>query len=153
MTEAWAPGLGDVARHIPTRTRDTVTPGSDLMLNTFTPATTPTNDQAQAIIDDAVNWVLAEAGPVPALSDPNGPMVQAAARTAAEWRAAADIEVAYPNRDNDIRVFTQLDQRAKDALAALLRAMVETNTGVTDPLPSWMAPDAVTIAPWGDMNI
>jgi hypothetical protein len=43
-----------------------------------------------------------------------------AARTAAECHAAADIEVAYPlNRDPDVQLFRVLDQRAKDALAAV----------------------------------
>lgn len=140
MTEVWAPELSDVAQHIPTRTRDTATPGSDTMLGTFTSTTTPTATQAQAVIDAAVNDVLAVAGPVPDLSNPNGPLIQAAAKTAAEWRAAADIEVAYPNRDADVRVFAQLDQRAKDAMAALLEAMAHTDTGVIEAEPIWQSP-------------
>jgi hypothetical protein len=149
VAEAWAPTLADVGRHIPTRTRDTRTPGSDTMLGTFTPATTPTIDQAQSVIDDAVNWVLATAGPMPPQASTAYDMVSQAARTAAAWRAAADIEVAYPNRDADIRVAAQLDVRAKDALAALLRAMVETETGVVEPVPVWQSPAP---PPWADID-
>ena len=62
MAETWAPALDDVGRLIPTRTRDTRTPGSDTMQGTFTPATTPNGEQAQAVIDDAVRWVEADRG-------------------------------------------------------------------------------------------
>src|SRR6266700_7041597 len=99
MVEAWAPALDDVARHIPRRTRDTRTPGSDATLGTFTASTTPTDDQAGKIIDDAVNTIISAAGVLPPAGDPNYPQVSQAARVAAEWRAAADIEVAYPVRD------------------------------------------------------
>ena len=147
--EAWAPALDDVARHIPRRTRDTRTPGSDALLGTFTSSTTPTDAQAQAVIDTAVNAVVAAAGAIPAVTDPNGPLVQAAAKTAAEWRAAADIEVAYPNRDADLVVYAQLDQRAKDAMTALLRAMVSTQTGAVEPVPIWQSPPPPA---WADLS-
>jgi len=57
VAQSWAPALDDVARHIPTRTRDVKTPGSDKMLGTFTASTTPDDGQAQAVID-AVDEVL-----------------------------------------------------------------------------------------------
>ena len=140
MAEPWAPVLADVARHIPTRTRDTVTPGSDSMLGTFTASTTPTDEQAQAVLDSAVAWVLSEAGPLPPTFDANYALISASARDTAAWRAAADIELAYPNRDADVRTAAQLDQRAKDALAGLLRAMVLTETGAVEPVPVWQSP-------------
>src|SRR5260221_11612629 len=98
MAEAWSPALDDVARHIPRRTRDTMTPGSDATLGTFTASTTPTDGQAQSVIDDACSAVLAAAGPVPATGQPNAPLVQQAARTAAEWRAAAALGTCHPAR-------------------------------------------------------
>jgi hypothetical protein len=119
------------------------------MLGTFTASTTPTDDQAQAVIDDAVNTVLSQSGPVPVFTAPSGPLVQRAARVAAEWRAAADIELAYPVRDADVRVAAQLDQRAKDALMILLRAMVETQTGAVEAVPLWQSP----LPPaWADLS-
>lgn len=149
MTEAWAPALEDVARHIPRRTRDTQTPGSDTMLGTFTPSTTPTDVQAQAVTDDAVNTVISAAGTMPPVTDPNYTQVTTAAKIAAEWRAAADIEVAYPVRDADVRVFAQLDQRAKDAMTALIEVMAHTETGAIEPVPIWMSPDP---PPWADTS-
>lgn len=150
MAESWAPGVDDVARHIPTRTRDTRTPGSDTLLGTFTSSTTPTTDQAQSVIDDAVNGILAAVGDLPTSPDEMVQRCQVAARSAAEWRAAADIEVAYPNRDADVRVFAQLDQRAKDELATLKLAMQQANAGVVDVLPFWQMPDA---PPWADQYL
>jgi hypothetical protein len=116
FAEPWAPALPDVGRHIPTRTRDTRTPGSDKLLGTFTPYTTPDNEQAMSCIDASVQWVLSQTGPLP-VGDENA---EQQARTAAEWYAAASIELAYPNRDADLRLYALLDQRAKDALTVLI---------------------------------
>jgi hypothetical protein len=119
------------------------------MLGTFTAATTPTDLQAQPVIDDAVNATIAAAGVMPSLTDPNYALVTEAAATAAEWRAAADIEIAYPNRDADIRTYVSLDARAKDALATLLRVMVETQTGAVEAVPVWQAPAPPN---WADLD-
>jgi hypothetical protein len=43
----WAPFLSDVADHVPWLTVDTVTPGSQVYLGTFTGRTTPTDEQVQ----------------------------------------------------------------------------------------------------------
>lgn len=136
---AWAPTLADVARHIPTRTRDTLTPGSDALLNTFTENTTPNAEQAQTYIDQAVQWVVGNCGQLPAnLTSTDDLWINA--RTAAEYRASADIELAYPNRDADVRVFAQLDQRAKDALATVKTAMQGEGVGQVDLVPYWHFP-------------
>lgn len=152
MAEPWAPALNDVARHIPRRTRDRRTPGSDAMLGTFTASTTPTDAQAQAVIDEVCAGMVAAYGPLPA-SPPASPDIAVAARTAAGWRAAADIEVAYPNRDADVAVYASLNARAADALAQFLAVLKGAGTGTVDVFPVWQAPDAVTIAPWGDQNL
>jgi hypothetical protein len=148
-TEPWAPGLADTARHIPTRTRDTRTPGSDQLLGTFTPYTTPDDGQAQKCIDAAVQWVLSQTGPLPAGLD-----FEQQARTAAEWRSAADIEIAYPNRDADIRLYQLLDQRAKDALSSLIVSIKLGGDSIGSELegagqPSWRAPAP---PPWADID-
>ena len=59
LTEPWAPTLSDVARHIPTRTRDTRSPGSRTSCSAPSrPWTTPDDGQAAADIDAAVHTVL-----------------------------------------------------------------------------------------------
>jgi hypothetical protein len=136
--QPWAPSLGDVARHIPTRTRDTLTPGSDRMLGTFTESTTPTSEQAQQTIDDVVTAIAARIGTLPATLPP-GVLVQA--RLAAEWRAAADIEVAYPVRDADVRVYDQLNLRAMQAMADLLAGLGIAGAGEVAEYPAWSAPN------------
>jgi hypothetical protein len=137
MPEAWAPSLADVARHIPTRTRDTKTPGSDALLGTFTATTTPDNAAAQAAVDAAVQFVLSESGPL----DQTDPGLLAAARAAAEWRAAADIELAYPNRDADVAVYAELDARAKTEMAQLVHLLEALGEGFAEQVPFWSAPD------------
>jgi hypothetical protein len=137
---SWAPTLADVARHIPTRTRDAKTPGSDELLGTFTESTTPTGEQAQGFVDDAVRWVTSECGDLPANFPPTDELM-VAARTAAEWRAAADIELGYPlNRDPDIQLYRTLDLRTKDALSTVRSAMAGEGVGQVDLVPSWHFP-------------
>jgi hypothetical protein len=147
--EPWAPTLSDVARHIPRRTRDTKTPGSDKLLGTFTASTTPTSDQAQAVIDAVVGTLLAGTGPLPAAGTAVMD-IQTAARTAAEWRAAADIELAYPLRDADVQVYDQLNARAADALATLKQVLAQAGGGQVDvATPYWGFPAP---PPWGDLS-
>jgi hypothetical protein len=136
MAQSWAPALDDVARHIPTRTRDVKTPGSDKLLGTFTSSTTPDDGQAQATIDAAVLGILSQTGPLDR-ADTN---LLSQARLAVEWRAAADIELAYPNRDADIKVYADLDARAKDELATLLRRLQFQGEGADEAVPYWSAP-------------
>jgi hypothetical protein len=135
----WAPTLPDVGRHIPTRTRDLSNPGSDVMLGTFTANTTPDDAAAQGFIDDAVQWVVASAGAMPAGLPPTDE-IMVAARYAAEWRAAADIEFAYPNRDMDVKLAQQLDTRAKDALSTLISGLQKEGEGVIELVPVWAMP-------------
>lgn len=136
MTQAWQPALDDVGRLIPTRTRDTADPGSDEMLGTFTTTTTPDADAAQATIDAAVRDVLSLTGPL----DGADTELLDAARNAAAWRAAADIEISYPNRDADVSVYQELDARAKYELAGLLRRLQIQGEGAEEAVPFWSAP-------------
>lgn len=141
MTELWwAPGLADVARHVPTRTRDSATPGSDRLLGTFTATTTPTAEQAQAVIDAAVATISGVYGAIPtSLGD--------LARDAAEWRAAADIEYAYPDRSADVQVARDLDARAQLSDKALAAAIAGAGAGLADLVPEWQFPAP---PPWAD---
>jgi hypothetical protein len=148
VAESWAPGLSDVGRHIPSRTRDGSVPGSDKMLGTFTATTTPTDAQAQQVIDDAVAVLLADVGELPA-TGLQWPEIQQAARQVIEWRAAADIELAYPNRDADLLMYDRLNLRYADALATLKRALAEADVGMVEAEPVWQFP---VPPPWGDKS-
>lgn len=138
MAESWQPALDDVGRLIPTRTRDAADPGSDEMLGTFTTTTTPSADQAQAMIDAAVRDVVSQTGPIDAYHDVE---LTDAARNAAAWRAAADIELSYPNRDADVQVYEALDARAKYEMTVVLRRLQIQGEGAPEAVPFWSAPD------------
>jgi hypothetical protein len=138
VAEPWAPALDDVGRLVLTRTRDMTTPGSDKLLGTFTANTTPDAGQAQAVIDAAVRNVLSQTGQLDGYHDQE---LLDAARNAAAWRAAADIELMDPNRDADIHVYQSLDQRAQYELTQLLRRLQIQGEGVSESVPFWSAPD------------
>jgi hypothetical protein len=145
---SWTPSLEQVADHIPTRTRDSTTPGSDTLLGTFNGQTTPTDEQANRRIVRAVAEVLAAVGgTVPATPA----YLASLASEAASLRAAADIELAYPDRQADVSVYEHLNQRAKDALQRLIDAVNDQGSGPEGSLlPQWAMPDP----PWyGDVAL
>lgn len=138
---SWTPSLEQVADHIPTRTRNASAPGDTTLTGTFSGQTEPTDEQARRHITAAVVEVLgAVGGTVP--SAPT--FLYHLASEAAALRAAADIELAYPNRNADSDRFAQLDQRAKDALQRLLGAIGDQGAGPDVLLPQYAFPDA----PW-----
>ncbi len=139
---SWTPSLEQVADHIPTRTRDAATPGDTALLGTFSSVTEPTDEQARRHIAAAVAEVLAAVGgSVPATPT----FLYELASEAAALRAAADIELAYPNRNADVDRFPQLDQRAKDALQRLVDAVNDAGSGPEGVLlPVYAFPDP----PW-----
>lgn len=137
--EPWAPGLADVARHVPTRTRDTKSPGSDKLLNTFNGSTTPTDAQVQQLIDDTLGALEAQVGDLPGVTLQH-PDLAIALRVYVEWRAAADIELAYPDRNADIRIYDQLNARAVLALAAVMNGLQTGDLGTGAVDPQWMFP-------------
>lgn len=141
MAETWQPTLEQVADHIPTRTRDATTPSVDTLLGTFNASTTPTDEQATRKILAAVAEVLAAVGgTIPATPS----YLASLASEAAALRAAADIELAYPDRQADVSVFEQLDQRAKDALQRLIDAINDQGSGPEGSLlPVWAMPEPV----------
>jgi hypothetical protein len=151
VAESWAPSLEQVAGHIPTRTRDASQPGSDTMLVTFTASTTPTNEQAGRHIASACAEVGAAVAAVGGTIPETPTFLPKLAAHAAALRAAADIELAFPDRQADVSVYEQLDQRAKDALERLLEA-IDDRGGEAEgsllpryvfPVPPW----------WGDHDL
>ncbi|MFB9631369.1 hypothetical protein [Nonomuraea helvata] len=146
MAEPWTPSLEMVADHIPTRTRPIEPPGETRYLNTFTSETTPTDVQAQRHIEDAVVTVLGAVGGVV----PAAPMfLSILAREAAALRAAADIEIAYPDRDADVAVYEQLNELANAKLERLVQAINDQGHGTSGSslLPVWSMPEPPW---WGD---
>lgn len=141
--EPWAPGVSDVAKHIPTRTRDTKSPGSDRMLNTFNANTTPNDSVVQQMIDDTVAALEAQFGDMPLVVQQH-PDAAAVLKQYVEWRVAADVELAYPNRDADIQTAGALDKRAQAALALVQAALVTANVGseAVNPAGNFPVPPA-----------
>lgn len=125
----WAPALAEVAVHIPTRTRAVGV--LDDYTGTFTTTTTPTDTQANTLIDQACTLVTSVTGL---------PVVAAAyevCKVAAALRAAYMIELGYPERDGDVQTYEQLGEAA-DA-AAKAAAAVNTAAGGGgdgDPTPA-----------------
>jgi hypothetical protein len=147
----WAPTLSQVAVHIPTRTReaDSTTYSGDFA-GTFTTGTTPTADQATEQIDQACVKVLGVVG------SPVAVEAQDACRVAAAWWAAYFIELGYPERDADVRVYEQLKAEAESAThtAVAMNAAAGGGTSlVPDPgdalLPSHTFPDPPA---WADQT-
>lgn len=138
----WAPSLADVAGCIPTRTANVSLPGEDGYLNTFTEDTRPTDVQAQLIIDHAVSDVKSAVTSVTAA-------LEAVAKNAAMWRAAADIELAYPDRNADVNTYNALDERARYEWARFMDAANNQGTSTTAGVPQWAMPIPVW---WGDRN-
>ncbi|GAA3027247.1 hypothetical protein [Streptosporangium longisporum] len=144
MAESWSPTLEDVAGFIPTRTRDASKPGSDTLLGTFTTDTTPTDEQATRTIRAAAAHVLGATGPIPAAPE----HLSILASTAAALRAAADIELAFPDSDADVQVYEQLNRRAEEALQQLVDAVNDAGSGPEGSLlPVWVMPEGPW---WGD---
>lgn len=142
----WAPTLAEVAGCIPTRTANVNLPGEDEYLNTFNTDTRPTGDEAQKVIDHAVSDVETFAATIPTMITPN---LESVAKNAAMWRAAADIELAYPDRTADVSIYAQLDARARYEWDAFVRACSSQGTTTGTGIPTWTMPDPVW---WGDRN-
>lgn len=110
------------------------------MLGTFNANTTPTAAQAQQLIDDTLGTLESQIGDLPSIAAQH-PDASIALRTYVEWRTAADIELAYPNRDADIRLYDQLNARAVAAFAAVEAALATSDIGSSASNPIWAFPD------------
>ncbi len=148
----WAPTRTRVAAYVPSRPLVPTPDGRNIDLGTWTDDTRPSGGQVDVIIRDAVNWV----------SDATGTLdltLYQSANACAAIRAAAFIELGYPERNDPMkstanttsdRLFKQADQ--------MLAALVARNKAITgadgdDPeaafeiVPLWSFPNAPA---WGD---
>lgn len=140
MAEPWEPSLTEVGSRIPSKTRSVVGPGENDPLGTFTSDTMPTDVMVEPIVRGAVAVVSSRIGTISAALYP-------LALDAAAWRAAADVELAYPERPGDVELYKDLDARARLSLADLLAAAEDSGGGVDATTPAWSFPAPV---PWGD---
>lgn len=141
---AWSPFLSDVADHVPYLTVDSVTPGTQVYLGTFTGYTAPTDEVAQRHVDRAVSLMLPSISGITAALRP-------AARSVAALRAAASLARAYPRRPEDMATAAALIAAADSAWKTLVDAAeAEGSAGGTVLSPRWYMP---TPPAWGDQNL
>jgi hypothetical protein len=139
----WSPFLSDVADHVPYLTVDSITPGTQVYLGTFTGYTAPTDEVAQRHVDKAVALMLPRMSGITAALRP-------AARSVAALRAAASIARAYPRRPEDMSTADALTRDADAAWKALVDAAEDEGTSTTVASPVWFMP---TPPAWGDQNL
>lgn len=128
----WAPTRSRVAAYVPSRPLVQTPDGRNVDLGTWNDDTRPTGRQADILIRDAVNWVLDATGTLDV-------SLYQSANAVAAIRAAAFIELGYPERSDPMkstanttsdRLFKQADQM----LAALvLRNKALTGSDGDDP--------------------
>lgn len=121
----WTPGRSRVANYVPGRTLSTA---ADTHEFTFSSTTRPTGTAVDRLIADAVAWVTTAAGDVDeSLHD--------TAAVAAALRAAAAVELGYPEQDQVEAALRRAD--ALDAQANSMRAdLVAANTATTGSNPN-----------------
>lgn len=142
---AWRPELWHVAAYIPRRTLVGAVDGYGNALETFDSTTHPSASAVNNLVSDACAWVGLLVNPVPdVLAD--------SARAAAAMRAAAMVELTYPDNRDDLSTAEQLLARADAMRADLDTASVAvTGTDPEDPaanlLPVYSFPTPVA---WGD---
>jgi hypothetical protein len=149
----WTPTRQRVASYVPSRPLVPAADGSNTDLMTFGPTTRPTGGQVDVIIMDAVNWVTAATGTL-------DESLHQSANAVAAIRAAAFIELGYPERSDPMkstanttsdRLFKQADQMLA-ALVARNKAITGADGDDPDPVfeivPAWSFPAA---SPYGDL--
>lgn len=140
----WRPELWGVAAYVPRRTLVGAIDGSGAPRRTFDSDTLPTGSEVQILITDACAWVGLLAGTV------DTTLTEAASACAA-LRAAAMVELGYPDNRDDLsnakELLAEAVQMRKDLAAA------NTALGVDDPattdddlLPVWSFPSAPSYA-------
>jgi hypothetical protein len=131
---AWSPFLSDVADHVPYLTVDSITPGTQIYLGTFTGYTAPTDEVAQRHIDRVVAMMLPSIANISATLRP-------AARSVAALRAAASLARAYPRRPEDMSAAEALTAAADSAWTMLVDAAeAEGTVGGSVLTPVWYFP-------------
>lgn len=141
----WTPGRSRVAHYVPGRTLDY---DAETHVLTFTSTTRPTGLQVDQLIADAVAWVLAATGTVAAS------LYDMASATAAV-RAAAFVELGYPDKAEDVSHGQILLAEAQRMLDQLVRAnQAATGANPTDPGAALLPRFAFPAAPsWADTDL
>lgn len=121
----WAPSLERVAAYVPSRPLVPQPDGSNIDLPAFDSTTRPTSAQVWLIIADAVAWVTDATG------DLDLTLYQSANACAA-IRAAAFVELGYPERDDPMKstANTTSDRLFKQA-EQMLKGLVARNKAIT----------------------
>jgi hypothetical protein len=140
---SWSPFLSDVADHVPYLTIDPTIPGSQVYLGTFTGYTSPTDEQAQRHIDDAVAIVGAGVGTL------TGSLPRMARSVAATW-AAATLCRAFARDAETVARAADLMRQAQADLKILTAAVDNTGSTTLNAVPVLRGPDPV---PWGDLYV
>jgi hypothetical protein len=140
---SWSPFLSDVADHVPYLTIDPTIPGSQVYLGTFTGYTSPTDEQAQRHIDDAVAIVGA------GFTTLTGALPRVARSVAATW-AAATLCRAFARDAETVARAADLMRQAQADLKILTSAVGNTGSTTLNALPVLRGPDPV---PWGDVYV
>lgn len=139
----WSPFLSDVADHIPALTVDSVTPGSQIYLGTFTGTTSPTDEQAQRHVDAAVAVVGAGFG----LLTGDLPRM---ARAVAAVKAAATLARAFARTQVELDAAAALERQYAADLKVLTAAVENAGSSGLSTVPVMYAPEPVW---WGDINL
>jgi hypothetical protein len=121
---AWAPTLERVASYVPRRTLVEARDGYGVMRRTFDGSTHPTGDEVSMLIRDAIGWVSDRTG----LLDIT---LHESAMGLAAKRAAAFVELGYPDNDADVKVAEILLR----TLETDLKALAARNQAVTGEDP------------------
>jgi hypothetical protein len=136
----WSPFLSDVADHVPFLTISQSAPGSQVYLGTFTGDTSPTDEQAQRHVDQAVAIVGA------GFSTLTGQLPRMARAVAAVW-AAATLALAFARDQTGRDIAAALRATAAADLKVLQGAVENSGESTLNALPVLNAPPPV---PWGD---
>lgn len=145
---AWLPNVTEVGDWIPERTLAVASapPDSDSEIGTFNADTRPTGAQVDQLIFAAASLVAARCGTI-------DPSLYGLAGKAAAVRAAAFVEVTYPQREGGTNQYEQLLQIADSMLDGLAVANLGlTGTapgGDSSLLPVYSFPDPGT---WSDTS-
>jgi hypothetical protein len=137
---AWSPFLSDVADHVPFLTISQSVPGSQVYLGTFTGDTSPTDEQAQRHVDQAVAIVGA------GFSTLTGQLPRMARAVAASW-AAATLALAFARDQTGRDIAAALRAQAAAELKVLQGAVENSGESTLSAVPVLNAPSPV---PWGD---
>jgi hypothetical protein len=133
----WTPSLERVAAYVPRRTLVGSVDGYGTTRRTFDTTTTPQAGDVTALIEDAVAWVLDRTGALHITLYDSG-------RGLAARRAAAFVELGYPDNRDDIGVAEQLLRSLEIDLAAL----ADANTALTGDDPATPGVDDVAVLPY-----